>query len=592
MKVIDFAIKIDTRTIDLSSIFERPIDLHEFSTVIISITVEKKCDLRILIGDYSIYDVTEIVSGDFILYKTSPLQIFKNFIGLTHIDVYAGDMLIASSCPINVFASKANYERALSFIKSLSKEADVSSICFSPTKVGSDFIGRKNNISAKVTAGLKAIENIIEHRMRFKNDPCKKTSLSREIRAFNKNQAIDDNLIASISSDLSCLQPTIAEHADLKYYGLHYSIEKIDCPVLKVDTDVYENRVIINFLYDFISFLKSLREKITPTSISKDSISLDGKEYISLDRVLRDSGIFFDVLSPKIASGLDKTTRLIEFFSKYMPSSINKFEKNELRVTQNVLSKPHYYSLFALIRSYRTIGEPTWKGDFELFGLRNMAKIYEIYCLVSIIGSLKQLGFKISQASYINGGYLDRVDVVRPINEPHNYYCLEHDSEGTIELFYDLNSELAHNAGLFGTHGIPVDLVHRNKITWRPDFFIRITRGDYTETHVLDAKYSKADTVDRDRLNEVALKYGVQMGVSAGNEIIHPHTIAVIFSGEDRAFQSFGSNFDITSRLPNRISPSAKIRFKTTICGSVGLYSTNRVELERYLRAIVEYRNT
>ncbi len=592
MKVIDFSIKVDSLAVDLGSSVERPIDLHEYSTVVISITVEKKCELKILIGDYTIYDVTEIVNGDFVIYKTSPLQIFKNFIGLTHIDVYAGDTLIVSSSPVNVFASKANYERALAFIRSLSKEADVSSICFSPTKVGSDFVNRKNNISAKVAAGLKAIENIIENRMRFKNDPCKKTSLNREIRVFNKNQAIDDNLIASISSDLSCLQPTIAEHADIKYHGRHYAIDKIDCPILRVDSDVYENRVIVSFLFDFISFLRSLNEKITPSAISKESISLDGREYISLDRILRDSGIFFDVLSPKISSGLEKSSRLIEFFSKYIPCSINTFEKNDLRVTQNVLSKPHYFSLFALIRSYRAIGEPTWKGDFELFGLRNMAKIYEIYCLVSLVGSFKQLGFKISQASYIDGGYIDRVEKVRPINEPHNYYRLERDGECTIELFYDINSELIHNVGLFGTYGYPVDLVHRNKLTWRPDFFIRISRGDYTETHVLDAKYSNANSVDRDRLNEVALKYGVQMGVSSGSEIIQANTVVVIFSGEDRAFQSFGKNFDIVSRMPYRISASSKMLFKTVICGSIGLYSTNRIELESYLKAIVEYRNT
>lgn len=400
----------------------------------------------------------------------------------------------------------------------------MSSICFSPTKVGSDFVSRKNNISAKLGAGLKAIESIIENRMRFKNDPCKKTTLNREVRVFNKSQAVDDNLIASISSDLSCLQPTIAEHADVKYHGKHYSIDKIDCPILRVDTDVYENRVILSFLFDFMSFLKSLKLRITPSCISKESISLDGNEYISLDRILRDSGIFFDVLSPKISSGLEKSLRLIEFISKYMPCSINTFEKNDLRVTQNVLSKRHYFSLFALIRAYRAVGEPTWNGNFELFGLRNMAKIYEIYCLVSLVASFKKLGFKLFQASFIDGGYIERVETVRPINEPHNYYRLELDGEVIVEIFYDMNSVLAHDVGLAGTYGYPVDLVHKNSLTWRPDFFMKISHGDYIETHVLDAKYSNANSVDRDRLNEVALKYGVQMGVSSGNEIIQPHT--------------------------------------------------------------------
>lgn len=132
MEVVDFSLKIDSlvSAIDLCSDIKKPVDLHEYSTVVISITLDKRCDLKILIGDYSILDVAEFVSGDFVIYKTRPLQIFKNFIGITHIDVYVDDKIIVSSSPINVFASKANYEKALTFIRSISKEADVSSISY------------------------------------------------------------------------------------------------------------------------------------------------------------------------------------------------------------------------------------------------------------------------------------------------------------------------------------------------------------------------------------------------------------------------------------------------------------------------------
>lgn len=472
------------------------------------------------------------------VYETDSVQCFKNFIGLAQAELFFGTTGKFTSSPINIYARKATYDRALSFLKMINEKSDISSICFSVTKLNSDSSKGSKNLSAMLTAGIKALEYFQLQRPRFAQFPCSKSRSKSRVVKYSSSTHLDERSIAYLCSHPDTLVPSLSSEGDVRIGCRNMIINDIETNTLVRDTNVFENQVILSFLYKFLSYLKSVKIRLEQSNISQaSSISLDGEQYLSIDRLLYDSGLILNIHKEKIEHAIEHCSQCIRFIQDRLPCEIYKGKNMSPVPTQQVLARTHYLQLFSLIKNFYDIGEPQWRGQLEFYGLRNLYKIYEFVCLIYIIDSMHTLGFLADEASFVDRNR-KKVES-RPINEPCNYYVFYKDNI-KMELFYEPFAIQAAKLHTNVATGTIVDLVHKNKTTWNPDFVIIISDGENTNTHILDAKYSDLKTVQSYHIDECAFKYTTKMMALANDNTLKPiDSMTLLFSGDHYRYESF-----------------------------------------------------
>lgn len=548
MNVLEFSLLSDTNIFDLLDRDAPLIPVHEFDNVSFRLVVDEPNQLTLLLGDYSFWlDNYTLINGQYV-YESEPKQTFRNFVGITHAEIVvsedADSGIIAVSRPINVFASKISYERALSFLRYIISNEDISSICFTVTKGGSDAQHSSNNLSEKLIAGLRVVEYLNNEWGRFHHDPCTKNSTKSIVRPFSRSMPVDDRTIAYLSEHPDSLARADAGSCDVLIRGQNYSIQQMVQSKIIQNHNVFENQVILHFLKSFYQFVIKLKSELATKQTSQGSITVNGIDFISLDQVLRDSGIFLSFHQEKLDvaySGVRLAlNRLQRDFKCVLDSN-----KNLLPVpTQQVLSKTHYITLYRFMDEYYKVGEPSWRGTSELYGIRNISKLYEFVSLINIHKSLKSLGFNLEDVKYING---NGATVSRPLNEPCNVYVFNHSSGTMVKLLYDIQAsrldELTNPVV-----GRLYDMVRYNNMRrLRPDFQLRVTGKHGTECHILDAKYSNRKIVLAKHIPECASKYGLETRaykqVNGEPQLTVPDSMTIIYSGESTPYKSIYRTF-------------------------------------------------
>ena len=231
MNVLEFSLLSDTKVVDLLDRSEFLISVHEFEYIGYRVIVDEPIQPKVLLGDYSLLLDNYYMHAGHHVYESTPSQSFKNFVGITHAEITYGidsdSEIIAVSRPINVFASKMSYERALRFLRYIINNEDISSVCFTVTKGGSDAKRSSNNLSEKLIAGLRVVEYLNNEWGRFHHDPCVKNSTKSVIRPFSRSMPVDDRTIAYLSTHPDSLTRSDAQSGDVLIRGQHYSIQQM-----------------------------------------------------------------------------------------------------------------------------------------------------------------------------------------------------------------------------------------------------------------------------------------------------------------------------------------------------------------------------
>ncbi len=560
MNVLEFSLLSETKVFNLLDRDTSLIPIHEFDNVSFRLVVDEPNRLTLLLGDYSFWlDTYKLIDGRYV-YESEPRQTFKNYVGITHAEIVlnedADSEIIAVSRPINVFASKISYERALGFLRYIISNEDISSICFTVTKGGSDAQRSTNNLSEKLIAGLRTVEYLNNEWGRFHHDPCTKNSSKSVVRPFSHSMPVDDRTISYLSEHPDSLTRTDATSGDVLIRGQNYSIHQMVQSELVQNFNVFENQVILHFLKTFYQFVITLKSELATKQTSQSSITVNGIDYISLDQVLRDSGIFLSFHQEKLDVAYSGTRLALNRLQRDFKCVLDN-SKNLLPVpTQQVLSKIHYLTLYRFMDEYYKVGEPSWRGTSELYGIRNISKLYEFVSLINIHKSLKSLGFNLESVKYINS---DGIDVSRPLNEPCNVYVFNHSSGTMVKLLYDIQA--ARLDGLTNpVIGRLYDMVRYNNMRrLRPDFQLRVSGKYGTTCHILDAKYSDRKTVFAKHMPECASKYGLETRlyklVNGEPQLTVPDSMTIIYSGESTPYKSMYRTFP-AGNIANLVSKS------------------------------------
>ena len=68
----------------------------------------------------------------------------------------------------------------------------------------------------------------------------------------------------------------------------------------KKNLNIFENQVILYFLKSFSQFVLQLKAELDKKQSSRSTITVNGIDYISLDQILQDSGIFLTFHKEKL----------------------------------------------------------------------------------------------------------------------------------------------------------------------------------------------------------------------------------------------------------------------------------------------------
>ena len=543
MNVLELSLISGDKVVDLLGRDESIVSIHEFESIGYRLVVDEPIQPKVLLGDYSLLLDNYYTRDGHHVYESTPSQSFKNFVGITHAEIANGidsdSEIIAVSRPINVFASKISYDRALRFLRFIINNEDISSICFTVTKGGSDAKRSSNNLSEKLISGLKVVEYLNNEWGRFHHDPCVKNSTKSIIRPFSKSMPFDDRTIAYLSMHPDSLIRSDAQSGDVLIRGQHYSIQQMVQNKIIQNLNVFENQVVLYFMKSFYQFVLQLKTELATSKPNDSTISVNGVDYISLDQVLIDSGIFISFQQEKLDAAYNGVRMAINRLQRDFKCVLDT-SKNLLPVpTQQVLSKSHYMTLYRFIDNYYRIGEPSWRGTSELYGIRNISKLYEFVNLINIHKSLSSLGFILDESRYVDSNGLD---ADRPINQPCNTYVFKHGTGITVKLLYDLQTARVDDL-TDPVVGQLYDMKHYVKAkTWRPDYQIRVIGDKGTECHIFDAKYSNLKTVRERHMPECARKYGLETRmykvVNGEPQLTVPDSVTILYSDESSPYLS------------------------------------------------------
>jgi hypothetical protein len=347
----------------------------------------------------------------------------------------------------------------------------------------------------------------------FSNRPHTVLRISKEKINYDSAKVSSDTVdyILSNLDDVQFDDSYKGHYNSIKINNKHGLIDKIITVSNKEFFTTYENEIILgSFLYILskIKFIKSeIQSKIEINTINTDDYA-DFKDLIKIPfiKLIKDS------------NSLEK--RVNKLYKRYKSLFQNVKPRNENpKLTTVFLQKMHYqkaYKIIKQLKKYRF----SLLGEFKLLNISKLSQLYEVYTLYIIIESIK---------NSINVDYFDMEMKSSREDEIIEQLTLFNDSF-TINLFYELKY-YGHNYLKNKTDLIRIDTTQ--KTFYNPDFVIEFySKEEETKKYyIMDAKYSKYQTIKNNYLNHVMFKYLLNTGVKS-NFNAKVSNLSIIFPSE------------------------------------------------------------
>jgi hypothetical protein len=254
---------------------------------------------------------------------------------------------------------------------------------------------------------------------------------------------------------------------------------------LGYNTNVYENGVLHWFLHDLYSFLATsehvLREKylilVEKNLYFKDRVYLAYYKrllghIVNLKSRIEDIKVNIDILIPAQA----------------VPPS--KIEYQRFR------TKQHYYGSFSNLVRWLENRQVVYAPDLLFSGLKDVSKLYEIFCLYKLIDAIKtELKFVEAvdsvPSAQVEVGADETFIGASQVKSTFSF----HKNGVQLHLFYDCLPPSLITTAKTGTRDL------------RPDYVIEIEIDQQSFFLVLDAKYKKITTIEGFDFQNLSLKY-------------------------------------------------------------------------------------
>jgi hypothetical protein len=492
-------------------------ELYETKSVLFKIVSETPLvEPCLAIGDMKLELIGEVNDTGSFCYQTKLGKPLINHVGVALVELIdESDTTFKTLGTINVLSSKVTTERLKSMLEYIC-ETDVALLhcCFSKTFLDSS--GGKfeyTDLNHKLISTEKTINYLWDNRYKFNNQPCKRIKTKEVIKKYSPKDLVDDKTYSWLLSHMDELEHTSTANGVLmNRYGKNLTARHISTSQVTDDRDIFENQVIYTFLISVKKFIDSVDNEKN----YKSSNNNKNNEFVDLVPFIQ--GFVsekFNIRSNLIA----RINLLVDGCIKFITSNFTQtFIPNiRPRITQYVSRHNHYMTLYRLMDDWWNINASS-VTEFEsvhelLFSVKSMDKLYEVFVLLKLLEGFKVFGFKTLQSDFFDYQTFPSLNVSQSIDkEPFdvfNFYKLEN-SEFEIKLYLEPIIYPYRNGLLEGELYIidkspdsrEAKKLFRAKHVRTPDYIISIQNKNSGEckVYILDAKYSKFDTVLYERL--------------------------------------------------------------------------------------------
>ena len=304
----------------------------------------------------------------------------------------------------------------------------------------------------------------------------------------------------------------------IQYQGKNYLPYHIRTDANKKSWDVYENRVVVGFLYTALLNAKQIYAEFDKDVLNEERIisRIHGsfpKEYRAPIITLKSLQISFcRIQLEKLGRSIDVLQSIYRQYATLfdvLPSLLTAFP----RKTSTFCEIKPYAQVFEIIVHWFQYGEYSLEKERLILQVKTLDKLFEYYCLLRLLKLLADNGFKqadiekpVFKYSYTSadGNYQNERDIA-------NTYNLCND-DVFVTLYYQpvvSANQFENNLTLYRTTVGKHDY-------YTPDFVLKFFSKEHNEEYVVfDAKFSSRDNIKKHSLPEVIRKYSCEFGANA-----------------------------------------------------------------------------
>ncbi len=317
---------------------------------------------------------------------------------------------------------------------------------------------------------------------------------------------LDQDSLRWIVSNPDNLEPTRTK-TGIHIGGESYMPAKIKTFANKHTYDVYENRVILGFLFSVCSYIEKqiddFNNELTELSVIPDSII----ERIPNTHDLTGRCIYV-YYKGIIDRFIERKEKLIELLNKY--EKLFDFDcsvLNTIPKLTNTFKKVYQYRV-----SYECIVKWFEYGDYNLnhidylFKLKTLTRIFEYYCLIKLQTAISMTGYSLKETDRVI--YDSEDEDEQGINNLYRFSRNNYE----LTLLYEpkiWTNQLSNAISLYSTGYNFTKAIFNDY--WTPDFVIKISSDKNEYYLILDSKYMSYKNVKKKAISELVLKYSAQI---------------------------------------------------------------------------------
>ena len=310
-----------------------------------------------------------------------------------------------------------------------------------------------------------------------------------------------------------------AGNSGIRINGQGYLPKKTLIQENEISVDIYENQVIVGFLYRIIadlmaikSKLDSLESSIKSNSPKMDTITNDAEMALGNGKYVHSAQLILSKTENIVLDKKEKLSSLLEKFQGLlnMYSSILKVSKLDVQTipkpTAIFMSIPTYNLVFnGICRWFSYVTEKqeissnlddkndTTAGREEAFMLSfvNLASLYELYALCRLINDVKEQGYTLEfsekyEYKVNNNSYYVNSDCV-------NTFVFRNDTDDQLTIYYQpviyKGGHRNNRTGLYRNISLSFSENGYRGEYYVPDYVIKKTSNGKSKYAILDAKF-------------------------------------------------------------------------------------------------------
>lgn len=312
----------------------------------------------------------------------------------------------------------------------------------------------------------------------------------------------------------------------IQYQGKNYLPNHIKTDVSRKSWDVYENRVVIGFLYTALLNAKQIFSDFDEDILNEERIiaRIHGsfpKEYCAPIITIKSLQVSFcRLLLQKLNHSINTLQSLYKQYETLFDVQISMLTTLPRKTSTFCEIRP-YAQVFEIIARWFQYGEYSLEKEQLILQVKTLDKLFEYYCLLRILKLLADNGYQ-------------KADVKRPIfkydyTSADGHYQNEKDVANTYLLSNDNVVVTLYYQPVISAVKFENDLtIYRTTKPpsgkpdyYTPDFVLKFSSSDHNEEYVIfDAKFSSRINIKNHSLPEVIRKYSCELCATTGEHAL------------------------------------------------------------------------